>query len=186
MTFLFRTDVLPLSPRPRSGHAQPRPGLNASRLTRPPRPPVRSPPAWPRFLRPGCSIIRFFPDGRAHGFAALANIGVLRAGRAQPLYLLTPAGRFALRATAHRADASLRCASGRFGPSAQVPTGHALPFAPAGVWGRAPKPYAAAFFVSVASVRRTQETRLFPKPGVFQRSEASKERLFFCSAGLTS
>ena len=43
---------------------------------------------------------------------------------------------------------------------------------PAGVWGRAPKPYAAAFFVSVASVRRTQETRFFPKPGVFQRSEA--------------
>ena len=42
---------------------------------------------------------------------------------------------------------------------------------PAGVWGRAPKPYAAAFFASVASVRRTQETRLFPKPRVFQRSE---------------
>ncbi len=31
---------------------------------------------------------RALPDGRAHGFAALANIGVLRAGRAQPLYLL--------------------------------------------------------------------------------------------------
>src|SRR5699024_11043361 len=104
-----------------------------------------------------------FPNGRAHGFAALANIGVLRAGRAQPLYLLTPPGRFALRATAHRADASLRRAAGRFGPSAQVPTGHTLPFG-------APKPYAAAFFVSVASVRRTQETRLFPKPWVFQRS----------------
>ena len=42
---------------------------------------------------------------------------------------------------------------------------------PAGVWGRAPKPYAAAFFVSVASVRRTQETRLSPNSGVFQRSE---------------
>ena len=115
----------------------------------------------------------------AHGFAALANIGVLRAGRAQPLYLLTPPGRFALRATAHRADASLRRAAGRFGPSAQVPTGHALPFAPAGVWGRAPKPYAAAFFVSVASVRRTQETRLFPKPWVFQRSEAGGNARFF-------
>ena len=36
----------------------------------------------------------------------LANIGVLRADRAQPLYLLTPPS--------------------RFGPSAQVPTGHAL------------------------------------------------------------
>ena len=107
----------------------------------------------------------------AHGFAALANIGVLRAGRAQPLYLLTPPGRFALRATAHRADASLRRAAGRFGPSAQVPTGHALPFAPAGVWSRAPKPYAAAFSTSVASVRRTQETRLSPNSGVFQRSE---------------
>ena len=58
--------------------------------------------------------------------------------------------------------------SGRFGPSAQVPTGHALPFAPAGLWGRAPKPYAAAFSTSVASVRRTQETRLFPNSGVFQ------------------
>ena len=114
---------------------------------------------------------RALPDGRAHGFAALANIGVLRAGRAQPLYLLTPPGRFALRATAHRADASLRRAAGRFGPSAQVPTGHALPFAPAGLWGRAPKPYAAAFSTSVASVRRTQDTRLSPNSGVFQRSE---------------
>ena len=75
---------------------------------------------------------------RAHGFAALANIGVLRAGRAQPLYLLTPAGRFALRATAHRADASLRCAAGRFGPSAQVPTGHTLPFAPCRGLGQTP------------------------------------------------
>ena len=46
---------------------------------------------------------------RQNTFPLLANIGVLRAGRAQPLYLLTPAGRFALRATAHRADASLRC-----------------------------------------------------------------------------
>ena len=53
---------------------------------------------------PGCSIIR--------ASLPFANIGVLRAGRAQPLYLLTPAGRFALRATAHRADASLRRAHG--------------------------------------------------------------------------
>ena len=52
---------------------------------------------------------RFPPSAPTTRFAALANIGVLRAGRAQPLYLLTPAGRFALRATAHRADASLRC-----------------------------------------------------------------------------
>ena len=48
---------------------------------------------------PGCSIMR--------AFLPFANIGVLRAGRAQPLYLLTPAG--------------------RFGPLAQVPTGHTLP-----------------------------------------------------------
>ena len=41
----------------------------------------------PRFLRPGCSIIR--------ASLPFANIGVLRAGRAQPLYLLTPSGRFA-------------------------------------------------------------------------------------------
>ena len=69
-----------------------------------------------------------FPDGRAHGFAALANIGVLRAGRAQPLYLLTPAGRFALRATAHRADASLRCAPGRFATSGgKCPQGTRFP-----------------------------------------------------------
>ena len=53
---------------------------------------------------PGCSIMR--------AFLPFANIGVLRAGRAQPLYLLTPAGRFALRATAHRADAPLRRAHG--------------------------------------------------------------------------
>ena len=45
---------------------------------------------------------------RQNTFPLLANIEVLRAGRAQPLYLLMPAGRFALRATAHRADASLR------------------------------------------------------------------------------
>ena len=45
---------------------------------------------------------------RQNTFPLLANIEVLRAGRAQPLYLLTPAGRFALRATAHRTDASLR------------------------------------------------------------------------------
>ena len=102
---------------------------------------------------PGCSIMR--------AFLPFANIGVLRAGHAQPLYLLTPAGRFALRATAHRADAPLRrahgfaalanigvlCAgraqplylltpSGRFGPLAQVPTGHTLPFgAPPGRFG---------------------------------------------------
>ena len=69
-----------------------------------------------------------FPDGRAHGFAVLANIGVLRAGRAQPLYLLTPAGRFALRATAHRADASLRCAPGRFATSGgKCPQGTRFP-----------------------------------------------------------
>ena len=45
---------------------------------------------------------------RQNTFHLLANIGVLRADRAQPLYLLTPSDRFALRATAHRADASLR------------------------------------------------------------------------------
>ena len=55
---------------------------------------------------------------------------------------------------------------------------------PAGVWGRAPKPYAAAFFVSVASVRRTQETRLFPKPWVFQRSEESSS-FFLCKNGVS-
>lgn len=73
-----------------------------------------------------------FSDGRAHGFAILANIA-LCADRAQPLDLLTPAG--------------------RFGPSAQQPAGLPLPRG-------APKPYAAAFSASGAGVRRAQETRL--------------------------
>ena len=63
------------------------------------------------------------------------------------------------------------------------PTGLTLPCAPAGVWGRAPKPYAAAFFASVASARRAQETRLSPKSGVFQRSEARKKPGFFIQSG---
>ncbi len=58
----------------------------------------------------------FSPSAPTTRFAALANIGVLRAGRAQPLYLLTPSGRFALRATAHRADASLTACRFRFCP----------------------------------------------------------------------
>ena len=57
---------------------------------------------------PGRSIFAEGADRAHRSFRSLANIGVLRAGRAQPLYLLTPAGRFALRATARRADASLR------------------------------------------------------------------------------
>ena len=58
--------------------------------------------------RPATSIFAA-GAGRAHrSFRSLANIGVLRADRAQPLYLLTPAGHFALRATAHWARASFR------------------------------------------------------------------------------
>ena len=56
---------------------------------------------------PGRSIFAEDADRAHRSFRSLANIGVLRAGRAQPLYLLTPLG--------------------RFGPSAQVPTGHTLP-----------------------------------------------------------
>ena len=56
---------------------------------------------------PGRSIFAEGADRAHRSFRSLANIGVLRAGRAQPLYLLTPAG--------------------RFGPSAQQPTGLALP-----------------------------------------------------------
>ena len=52
---------------------------------------------------------------RQDTFPLLANIGVLRAGRAQPLYLLTP--------------------SGRFGPSAQQPTGLTLPIGACGAAG---------------------------------------------------
>ena len=108
------------------------------------------------------------PLRRAHGFAALANIGVLCAGRAQPLYLLTP--------------------SGRFGPLAQVPTGHTLPFgAPPGRFGPlaqqptgltlpsgAPKTCAAAQNASVASAQRAQETRHAPPSQKFhERPSAS-------------
>ncbi len=105
---------------------------------------------------PGRSIVAE-GAGRAHrSFRSLANIGVLCAGRAQPLYLLTP--------------------SGRFGPLAQVPTGHTLPFgAPPGRFGPlaqqptgltlpsgAPKTCAAAQKESVASAQRAQETRHTP------------------------
>ena len=62
-----------------------------------------------------------------------SQTSALCADRAQPLDLLTPAG--------------------RFGPSAQQPAGLPLPRG-------APKPYAAAFFASGAGVRRAQETRL--------------------------
>ena len=74
------------------------------------------------------------------------SIVAVGAGRARRSFRSPPPGRF-----------------GPFGP--KCPQGHTLPFG-------APKPYAAAYFVSVASVRRTQETRFFPKPGVFQRPEA--------------
>ena len=62
-----------------------------------------------------------------------SQTSALCADRAQPLDLLTPAG--------------------RFGPSAQQPAGLLLPCG-------APKPYAAAFSASGAGVRRAQETRL--------------------------
>ena len=86
---------------------------------------------------------------RAHDFAALANIGVLRVGRAQPLYLLTPPGRFG--------PFGAKCPPGtRFFRRTcgslcrlwrQQSTGLTLP-------SGAPKPYAAAFFASIASARR--------------------------------
>ena len=66
---------------------------------------------FPRGLegrRSATSIFAASADRAHRSFRSLANIGVLRADRAQPLYLLTPAGRFALRASAHRAHASLR------------------------------------------------------------------------------
>ena len=44
---------------------------------------------------PGRSIFAEGADRAHRSFRSLANIGVLRAGRAQPLYLLTPSGRFA-------------------------------------------------------------------------------------------
>ena len=108
----------------------------------------------------GCSIIR--------ASLPFANIGVPRAVRAQPLYLLTPAGRFALRATAHRADASLRRTHGFAAPlrvalrCAQQPTGLALPF---GV----PKPVPQHNLASVASGQRPQETRLIPPASFFHQ-----------------
>ena len=91
---------------------------------------------------PGRSIVAVGAGRALRSFRSLANIGVLRAGRAQPLYLLTPLGRFGPSAQvsrllnhsrfpngrAHGFAAPLRVAL-RF---AQVPTGHTLPFAPQG------------------------------------------------------
>ena len=91
---------------------------------------------------PGRSIFAEGADRTHRSFRSLANIGVPRAGRAQPLYLLTPLGRFGPSAQvsrllnhsrfpngrAHGFAAPLRVAL-RF---AQVPTGHTLPFAPQG------------------------------------------------------
>ena len=126
---------------------------------------------------PGRSIVAE-GAGRAHrSFRSLANIGVLCAGRAQPLYLLTPSGRFGPLAqvpTGHTLP--FGAPSGRFGPLAQVPTGHTLPFgAPPGRFGPlaqqptgltlpsgAPKTCAAAQKESVASAQRAQETRHTP------------------------
>ena len=119
---------------------------------------------------------RALPDGRAHGFAALANIGVLRAGRAQPLYLLTPPGRFALRATAHRADASLRRAAGRFGPSAQVPTGHALPLRACRGLEQSPKALCRSIFHERCERPKDARNAAFSKFRGFQRSEGAADR----------
>ena len=90
----------------------------------------------------GRSIVAVGAGRALRSFRSLANIGVLRADRAQPLYLLTPPGRFGPSAQvsrllnhsrfpngrAHGFAAPLRVAL-RF---AQVPTGHTLPFAPQG------------------------------------------------------
>ena len=99
---------------------------------------------------------RFLPSAPTTRFAALANIGVLRAGRAQPLYLLTPSGRFAAfggkcppgtRFLSVHLRVALRCA--------QQPTGLALP-------SGAPKRVPQHNLASVASGQRLQETRLIP------------------------
>ena len=64
-------------------------------------------------------------------------------------------------ASAHWAHASFRRTCGSLCRLwRQQPTGLTLPFG-------APKPSAAAFYVSVASARRAQETRLSPTSGVF-------------------
>ena len=76
---------------------------------------------------------------RSPCICSLANIGVLRADRAQPLYLLTPPGRFGPSAqvpTGHTLPSG--APAGRFGPLAQVPTGHTLPFAPCRGLGQTP------------------------------------------------
>ena len=78
---------------------------------------------------PGCSIIRASLRHTASVFAR--SIVAEGAGRAHRSFRGPPAGRFALRATTHRADASLR----------------------------RPKACAAAQKASVASTRRVQETR---------------------------
>ena len=116
-----------------------------------------------------------FPDGRAHGFAA-------------PLRVALPPSV----ATAHRAGASLR-ATGLALPCAPAGVWGRVPVAQSSrralarpplvslptcgsLWPlrgpsahrahaslRCPKPYAAAFFTSVASARRAQENAAFPK-----------------------
>ena len=76
---------------------------------------------------------------RSPCICSLANIGVLRADRAQPLYLLTPPGRFGPSAqvpTGHTLPSG--APAGRCGPLAQQPTGLTLPFAPCRGLGQTP------------------------------------------------
>ena len=70
--------------------------------------------------------------------------------------------------SAHRAHAFFRRTCGSLCRLwRQQSTGLTLP-------SGAPKPYAAAFFASIASARRAQETRISPTSGVFQRSVAPR------------
>ena len=76
-----------------------------------------SPPGW-------C----FPPRHRARASGFARSIVAEGAGCAHRSFRGPPSGRFALRATAHRADASLRCAPGRFATSGgKCPQGTRFP-----------------------------------------------------------
>ena len=86
-----------------------------------------------------------------------------------------PAGVWGRVPVAQSSRRALAAPAARFAPHLRValaPSGPSAHRAHASL--RCPKPYAAAFFASVASARRAQETRLSPKSGVFQRSGAGR------------
>ena len=120
---------------------------------------------------PGCSIIRasltvalmVSLPSQISAFCALAARSPCICSRLR--VALPP-----LAATAHRADASLRCAAGRFGPLAQVPTGHTLPFAPCRGLGQTP----GRSIVAEGAVRAHRSFRSLANIGVLRAVRAHR------------